>query len=429
MVLKERKMKRVIEILKELKNTNGTNEKINKLSKSKDNEMLKEVLNIVYNPRISTKLSDKKITKVLPQIENEFTDEEFLKFISKECSGKDVDIQIAQAYIRKFDEDDKEIVKEIITQKLAIGMDYKNINKAFGYQFIEFYEPMLAYSLEKVLNKIGETEVYVTTKLDGVRCLIVCHENGEKKAYSRNGLELEGYEDFLPQLQLENGYIYDGELLYFDDSLQSDARFRKTSEITRTKGKKDKDLLVYNIFDLLPLSEFEEGVSKLPYSKRREILDTMVENKYQKIVKVLYKGKFNNTLFSLLDEVVENGEEGLMLNTADGLYEVGKRSKNILKMKKFHDVDIYCIGVEEGTGKHKGKLGSIIVDYKGYDVKVGSGFSDELREYYWQNQDEIVNHIVKVKYFEESIDKDENLSLRFPIFLDVRDDKREVSYD
>lgn len=422
-------MKKVIEILKEIKATSSTNDKISILSQYKEEEMLKKVLDIVYNPRISTKLSDKKIVKSLTEIENEFTDEEFLYFISKECSGKDIDIQIAQAYIRKFDEDDKEIVKEIITQKLSIGMDYKNINKAFGYQFIEFYEPMLAYSLEKVLNKIGETEVYATTKLDGSRALIVCYSDEYRKAFSRNGLELEGYEEFLSELELENGYIYDGELLYSDATLKSDVRFRKTSEITRTKGKKDKDLLVYNIFDLLPLSEFEDGVSKLSYSKRREILDTMVENKYQKIVKILYKGKFNNTLFSLLDEVVENGEEGLMLNTADGLYEVGKRSKNILKMKKFHDVDIYCIGVEEGTGKLKQKLGSILVDYKGYEVKVGSGFSDELREYYWQHQDEILDHIVKVKYFETSTDKDGNLSLRFPIFLEVRDDKNEVSYE
>lgn len=422
-------MKKVIEILKEIKATSSTNDKISILSQYKEEEMLKKVLDIVYNPRISTKLSDKKIVKSLTEIENEFTDEEFLYFISKECSGKDIDIQIAQAYIRKFDEDDKEIVKEIITQKLSIGMDYKNINKTFGYQFIEFYQPMLANALEKVLDKIGETEVYATTKMDGNRALIVCYNDGSRKAFSRNGLELEGYEEFLSELELENGYIYDGELLYSDDTLKSDVRFRKTSEITRTKGKKDKDLLVYNIFDLIPISEFEEGVSKLSYSKRREILDTMVENKYQKIVKILYKGKFNNTLFSLLDEVVENGEEGLMLNIADGLYEVGKRSKNILKMKKFHDVDIYCVGIEEGTGKHKGKLGSIIVDYKGYEVKVGSGFSDELRDFYWQHQDEIVDHIVKVKYFETSSDKDGNLALRFPIFLDVRDDKREVSYD
>ena len=38
--------------------------------------------------------------------------------------------------------------------------------------------------------------------------------------------------------------------------------------------------------------------------------------------------------------------------------------------------------------------------------------------------------IVQIKYFEESKDKEGNLSLRFPIFTGrIRDDKNEVSYD
>lgn len=421
-------MKQALEVLRRIKNTSGTNDKIGILSQYKEQKMIKCILNVVYNPRISTKIAKKKLEKSLPSIESALNDEQFMEFISKECSGKDSDIQIAQAYLNTFEGEDKEIVKEIITQKLSIGMDYKNINKAFGYQFIEFYECMLATNLQKVLDKIGSTEVYATLKLDGSRALIVCCD-GTRKAYSRNGLELEGYEDFLNHLELEDGYVYDGELLYADDTLLSAIRFRKTSEITRTKGEKNKDLLTYNIFDIIPIDEFNKGSSALTYKDRRKQLDTIKENKYQRVVKVLYKGSFNNTLFAMLDEVVDNGEEGLMLNTADGLYEVGKRSKNILKMKKFHDVDIYCIGIEEGTGKHKGKLGSISVDYQGYEVKVGSGFSDEQRSYYWEHQNEIVGKIVTIKYFEESENKEGEKALRFPIFTQIRDDKNEVSYD
>ena len=224
--------------------------------------------------------------------------------------------------------------------------------------------------------------------------------------------------------------MYDGELLYFDDTLDSDERFRKTNEVVRCKGEKDKDLLQYHIFDSIDLIELEEDSLHQPYADRREYLNTLSENKYQKIVPVIYKGKIDGEVFKLLDEVVDQGNEGLMANISTGIYEFGKRSKNILKFKKFHDVDLLCIGMEEGEGKYKGMLGKILVEYYGYEVGIGSGFTDEQRKYYWENKDEIVKHIVQIKYFEESKDKEGHLSLRFPVFTGrIRDDKNEVSYD
>ena len=72
----------------------------------------------------------------------------------------------------------------------------------------------------------------------------------------------------------------------------------------------------------------------------------------------------------------------------------------------------------------------IVCDYKGFTLRVGSGFTDEQRLYYWNNQQEIINQLVEIQYFEESKDKKTgDLSLRFPVFKRVRDDKDEVSYD
>lgn len=425
-------MKQALRILKEIKNTSSTNDKISILSQHKDNEMLKCILNIVYNNRISTKIAKKKLEKEVGEVNKEFEldDLGFLNFISNECTGKDRDILVCQTYLAKFEGEERELVEGIITQKLSIGMDYKNINKALGYNFIEFYEVMLATDSSKVLDKIKDEEYYITTKLDGVRMIVVVDDSGNKTAYSRNGLVYEGLDSFLNELELHNNNIYDGELLYFDDTLKSDERFRKTNEIVRCKGEKDKDLLQYHIFDSIDLIELEEDSLHQPYADRREYLNTLSENKYQKIVPILYKGKIDGEVFKLLDEVVDQGNEGLMANLSTGIYEFGKRSKNILKFKKFHDVDLLCIGMEEGEGKYKGMLGKILVEYYGYEVGVGSGFTDEQRKYYWENKDEIVKHIVQIKYFEESKDKEGNLSLRFPIFTGrIRDDKNEVSYD
>lgn len=424
-------MKKALKILKEIKNTSGTNDKISILSQYKDNEILKCILNIVYNPRVSTKIAKKKLEKEVGEINKEFEldDLGFLNFISNECTGKDRDILICQTYLAKFEEEERELVEGIITQKLSIGMDYKNINKAFGYNFIEFYEVMLATDSSKVLDKIKDEEYYITTKLDGNRFVVVVDDKGNKTAYSRNGLVCEGFDSLLDELELDNNRMYDGELLYFDDTLDSDERFRKTNEVVRCKGEKDKDLLQYHIFDSIDLIELEEDSLHQPYADRREYLNTLSENKYQKIVPVIYKGKIDGEVFKLLDEVVDQGNEGLMANISTGIYEFGKRSKNILKFKKFHDVDLLCIGMEEGEGKYKGMLGKILVEYYGYEVGVGSGFTDEQRKYYWENKDEIVKHIVQIKYFCESSDKEGHLSLRFPIFQRIRDDKNEVSYD
>lgn len=433
-------MKQALQILKEIKNTSSTNDKISILSQYKDNEMLKYILNIVYNPRISTKIAKKKLEKDIELVPllSDMDDLDFLTFISKDCTGKDRDILICQTYLTKFGGEERELVEGIITQKLSIGMDYKNINKAFGYNFIEFIQPMLALSSDKILDKIREEEYYITTKLDGLRLIVVVDGNGNKTAYSRNGLVYEGLDYLLNELELDPNMIYDGELLYSDDTLRSDERFRKTNEIVRCKGEKDKNLLTYYIFDAIhinELGELGEEVERIPYYERREHLDRLPRSIYQRIVPVLYKGKIDNKVFELLDEVVEQGAEGLMANLSTGIYEFGKRSKNILKFKKFHDVDLLCIGVEEGDGKYKGKLGKILVDYMGYEVGVGSGFTDEERLYFYENQDEIIGKIVQVKYFESSKNKDGELGLRFPIFMGkftrVRDDKGagDVSYD
>lgn len=424
-------MKQALQILKEIKNTSSTNDKISILSQYKDNEMLKCILNIVYNPRISTKIAKKKLDKdvgLVPLL-SEMSDLDFLNFISKDCTGKDKDILSCQTYLMKFNGEERELVEGIITQKLSIGMDYKNINKSFGYSFIEFIQPMLALNCEKVLDKIGDEEYFISEKFDGNRFIVVVDENRNKTAYSRNGLIYEGFDSLLSELELDSNMIYDGELLYSDDTLRSDERFRKTNEIIRCKGEKDKNLLTYYIFDAIHINELEEEAVHIPYYKRREYLDKLPRSIYQRVVPILYKGKIDNKVFELLDEIVEQGAEGLMGNLSTGIYEFGKRSKNILKFKKFHDVDLLCIGVEEGEGKYKGKLGKILVEYYGYEVGIGSGFTDEQREYFWNNQDEIVGKIVQIKYFEESQDRDGNLSLRFGIYQRVRDDKKEVSYD
>ena len=92
-------------------------------------------------------------------------------------------------------------------------------------------------------------------------------------------------------------------------------------------------------------------------------------------------------------------------------------------------MDLEIVGFEEGEGRLAGKLGAVLVRYKnGNVVKVGSGFSDELREMIWDHQDETLGKIIEVQYFEETKNADGGESLRFPIFKDFRSDKTEADF-
>jgi len=74
------------------------------------------------------------------------------------------------------------------------------------------------------------------------------------------------------------------------------------------------------------------------------------------------------------------GGEGLMLRQPGSPYVVG-RSTTLLKVKTFHDTEARVVGHAPGTGKHKGRLGALVVELpSGTRFNVGTGFSDRERE-------------------------------------------------
>jgi DNA ligase-1 len=73
------------------------------------------------------------------------------------------------------------------------------------------------------------------------------------------------------------------------------------------------------------------------------------------------------------------GGEGLMLRKPGSKYESG-RSSTLLKVKSFLDADAIVIGHQAGAGKHKGRLGALLVRMKdGTEFAIGTGFSDKER--------------------------------------------------
>jgi DNA ligase-1 len=81
----------------------------------------------------------------------------------------------------------------------------------------------------------------------------------------------------------------------------------------------------------------------------------------------------------LLVLVLAQGGEGLMLRQPGSRYEP-HRSSTLLKVKFFHEAEARVVAHEPGAGRHKGRLGALLVETaKGTRFAVGSGFSDAQR--------------------------------------------------
>jgi DNA ligase-1 len=73
------------------------------------------------------------------------------------------------------------------------------------------------------------------------------------------------------------------------------------------------------------------------------------------------------------------GGEGLMLRQPGSEYVVG-RSTTLLKVKTFQDAEARVVDYAAGTGKHKGRVGALVVELPGGKrFSIGTGLSDAER--------------------------------------------------
>jgi DNA ligase 1 len=426
-------MKEVLNIINQIKTTSSRNEKEAILKKYKDNESLRKVLDAALNPYIVFGIGEKKLKKFINKAsgkENKFNDLfKVIEYLKVHNTGTDHDVKMVAEFLNAQDDEElKELYKEVITKTLKIGATAKSINKAFGEKFIPEFNVMLAKKFEDEENKVKGKEFVITEKLDGVRCVMIV-ENGNVNFFSRQGQPIAGLVEIVQDAKFLPDNVYDGELLIHnaDDYKDRDV-LQETLKIARKDGEKQG--LVLHLFDMIPIDEFKAGKSKATYHKRKEELSFIVEklnSPYIKIVPNLYVGKDLNVIPKMLEEMNQKGKEGLMLNVSDGKYQC-KRTDVLLKIKSMNTMDCRIIGFEEGTGKYQGMLGALIVDYKGYELRIGSGYTDEDREHLWQHRDEYLGKIVEVQYFRESRNQDGGLSVSFPVFVCIREDKSDPSY-
>lgn len=424
-------MKNVIKIIKELRETSSTNDKLSILKREKGNELLQKVLLYTLDPFKKYGLSEK--TLIPTTINNTYKIDIFnLLDILSTSNINDSLKALANSFIGDEPNLDlQDLYKCMILKDLKINIGAKGVNKIFP-NLIPVFDVMLAESYFKQKEGfLNGKEFIVSTKLDGNRACII-KESNTIKIYSRQGKLIEGLLDIENEIaKIPDDIIFDGELLLKNtNNLPSDELFRATMKVVRKDGIKQN--IEFHAFDIIGnIGAFKKGIYQVPCASRKRALKEFIkEYRFAHIIEVpiLYQGKDENKILELLDKAKSDGQEGVMVNLSDGFYEC-KRSKTILKVKAMQTCDLKCVGFEVGKGANKNTLGAILVEYKGNVVGVGSGFSKLNRDEIWNNQADFINKIVEIQFFEESTNQKGGVSLRFPVFKIWRSDKIEPSYN
>jgi DNA ligase-1 len=353
-------------------------------------------------------------------------------------SDREITGHLAISYVNGFIDANRkyeELIFNVIDRNLKTRSTTSMINKivpglipTFDVALADTYKD----STKKKVNLKGDSW-YVSRKLDGVRCIAYIDETGEPKFFSRAGKEFDTLGKVAEQLKKHNlrKVVLDGEICMVDENGNEDFQ-----GIIKEIKRKDHTIQTpkFLVFDILHLDEFDNKTSDRIFSERMDELELFF-NTYEFEGFISQVDQFyidsEEDLQDHMDTAVQYGWEGLMLRK-DAPYQ-GKRSSDIMKVKKFFDAEYVVIETEnavnrvivEGREVEEEMLRNVVILHKGNRVQVGSGFNQEQKRYYYQHPEEIIGKTINVQYFEETTDQNGDHSLRFPVIKAVYENGRQ----
>jgi len=272
-----------------------------------------------------------------------------------------------------------------------------------------------------------EYPVMVFPKLDGIRCVVV---NGIPKTRTLKDIPNNHIRKALTSLQI-NGY--DGELIV--GSATSETVYRDTNSVVMSHDKIEQ--FTYFVFD-----KWDEGGT---FVERQLNIALTLQGLPANIVWLKgYRVNSEQELLTKEQEFLEEGYEGLIIRNMLGKYKFGRttlKENNTFKLKRFVDSEAIVMDMIEementnekktnelGRGQRstersgmvgKNTMGALVVRdlTTGVVFQIGSGFTQEERQWYWDNSRlQVKQTIVKYKSFAIGV-KDKP---RHPIYLGLR---------
>jgi DNA ligase 1 len=418
-------MQELKQFIEKMRATSSSLDKVEILKKQSN--FIKEVLEYTYSPYKQYNVTSETCKKNSKLVEMGPITPLFKlldKLSNREATGHD-----AIKLVNRFAQSDVNfnLIYDIIDKDLKIRAGSKVINKAFPNLIPEFN---VALAQEYKGKCDWNDGWYASRKLDGVRCLAVVDGVGKCTLYSRMGKEFTTLNKIKHAIEATNiiNYVFDGEICLVDE--KGDEDFQSVMKQLRRKDHQIENPK-YMMFDMLHKPDFENEKSTEILSDRLHTLRSFCEsNQYDEFGYLAQAVVTGDEHFDTWTQMAtDNNWEGIMLRK-DVVYE-GKRSKNLLKVKKFYDAEYEVVGwdndnhevVREGKSKSMTMLAQVWIIHKGHLVKVGSGFTQEQRLQYMDGS--IVGKTITVQYFEETKNDKGGISLRFPTVKHIYENERD----
>ncbi|MHB8123794.1 MAG: ATP-dependent DNA ligase [Desulfuromonadaceae bacterium] len=417
----------VLQILEQLSHRSGSLDKLDILEANRSNEVLKRFFYLALDPMVTFGI--KKIPSYVRDPKPKYSLQQAMDdigvLISRELTGNAA-IGHLSFLLGRLEDDDAEVISRIIEKDPKCGVAGSTVNKVWKGLIFDFPVMKASPHDEGSFDRIS-WPAFSQLKLDGARLAIVVDKTGKVTALSSSGREIttHGVFDWMGEFP---GFVFDGELMMTDGTGNFMERKAGNGIVNRAvKGTipvEQAQGLHCVVFDMIPLAKWQAGKHTTPYSDRyRDLCNALTgAGKNVSIVETQMVNSEEEAV-AHFRTMLDRGLEGTIVKDKDSIWE-GKRRKDHIKLKGIISCDVLVVGVEEGTGKNKGKIGALVYESADGLVKgnVGTGLSDKDRE---KDPSEYIGKIIEIGYNERIKNKAEGStwSLFLPRFFQVRLDK------
>lgn len=431
------KLVRIAKALNEIKDFSGRNDKTERLVNLLEDKELQPLVSLMYKVGLDDQIST-FITKLPkanggatlehtghPEFNHDFIFELLTRFTQGQKCNKDEWQIIANTLETYFTEDEITWVKKAITKDWTLGTSISTYNTAAKAVLVETIDE---YDTVRVSN-IQDADIdyslgaYVSTKKDGVNGTF----EPEAVIRSRNG-------NLIPLAHLEaqmesikGKYVLMGELVSSDR--QSSSGLCNSAIKLGYETQMNVSTLQFHVFDAMTSEEYQSGIYTTTFEDRMKLAESVVSQLNQPDI-ILVEHTLVHSIeevYAINDKVVEQGEEGVIINAKDMLFMKGRSTKRA-RIKEVLDGDFEIVDYFPHS-RNPEWVGSLVCvsRCRTLTFNTGSGLneiegSSTNRKVMKANFDQIKGKIAKVKYNKVILNSNSTgFTLFIPVITEVRE--------